>query len=132
MGDPMSAKQSITPATVDEYLEAVPVDARGVLERLRAAIRDAAPDAEETISYRIPLYKLGGEHLIGFGASKGHVSLFVTDSEVLRKYGQELAPFDFAGTKTAIRFTVENPLPAALVKRIVETRMRSLSGDETS
>jgi uncharacterized protein YdhG (YjbR/CyaY superfamily) len=123
----MSAKQSAAPETVDEYLAAVAEDARGVLQRVRAAIKDAAPDAEETISYRIPLYKLGGKHLIGFGASKDHLSLFVTESEVLRKYERELEPFDHGGTKTTIRFTVKTPLPTALVKKIVKTRMRDLN-----
>jgi uncharacterized protein YdhG (YjbR/CyaY superfamily) len=128
-GDPMSAQQSPEPETVDEYLAAVPDDARRVLQRIRAAITDAAPEAEETISYKIPLYKLAGKHLVGFGASKGHLSLFVTDSEVLRRHERELEPFDHCGTKTTIRFTVENPLPAALVKKIVRTRMRDLNGD---
>jgi uncharacterized protein YdhG (YjbR/CyaY superfamily) len=121
----MSAKQSATPETVDEYVAAVPDDARRVLQRIRAAIKDAAPDAEEIISYKIPLYKLAGKHLIGSAASKGHLSLFVMDSEVLRKYERELQPFDHSGTKTTIRFTVENPLPTALVKKIVKTRMRT-------
>jgi uncharacterized protein YdhG (YjbR/CyaY superfamily) len=125
----MSAKQSATPETVDEYLAALPDDARGVLQRIRAAIKEAAPDAAETISYKIPLYKLADKHLIGFGASKGHLSLFVTDSEVLRKYERELEPFDHGRTKTTIRFTVETPLPTALVKKIVKTRMRHLNGD---
>jgi uncharacterized protein YdhG (YjbR/CyaY superfamily) len=125
----MPAKQSSAPETVDEYLAGVPDDARRVLEATRAAIRDAAPDAEETISYRIPLYRLGGKHLVGFAASKGHLSLFVTSSKVLREYERELEPFDHAGTKTTIRFTVDNPLPAALVKKIVRTRTRELSGE---
>jgi uncharacterized protein YdhG (YjbR/CyaY superfamily) len=125
----VSAKEGATPETVDEYLAALPEDARGVLQRVRAAIKDAAPDAEETISYEIPLYKLAGKHLIGFAASKRHLSLFVTDSEVLRKYERELEPFDHGGTKTTIRFTVGNPLPTALVKKIVKTRMRGLNGD---
>jgi uncharacterized protein YdhG (YjbR/CyaY superfamily) len=125
----MSAKQSAAPETVDEYLAAVPDDARRVLQRIRAAIKDAAPNAEETISYGIPLYKLAGKHLIGFGALKGHLSLFVTDPEVLRKYERELEPFDHGGTKTTIRFTVETPLSAALVKKIVKTRVRDLNGD---
>ena len=122
----MSAEQTAKPETVDAYLAALPGDARGVLEGIGETIRRAAPDAEEVISYGIPLYKLGGKHLIGFGASKRHLSLFVTDSEVLREYEQELAAFDHAGTKTTIRFTVDNPLPAALVEKVVKSRMREL------
>lgn len=124
----MSADSTPKPETVDEYLARVPDDARGALEGIRAAITDAAPEAEERISYGIPLYRLRGKHLIGFGASTRHLSLYVTDSEVLRIYERELAPFDQAGTKTTVRFTPENPPPKALVKKIVRTRIKELGG----
>ena len=114
------------PETVDDYLASLPVDARRRLQEAREAIEDAAPDAEATISYGIPLYKLHGKHLIGFGASKKHLSLFVIDSTVLRKHERELAPFDHAGTKTTVRFTVDNPLPKALVRKIVKARLKGL------
>jgi uncharacterized protein YdhG (YjbR/CyaY superfamily) len=114
------------PKTVDRYLAELPVDARRSLQGVREAIEDAAPEAEATISYGIPLYKLRGQHLIGFGASKKHLSLFVIDSTVLREHERELAPFDHAGTKTTIRFTVDNPLPKALVGKIVKARVKGL------
>jgi uncharacterized protein YdhG (YjbR/CyaY superfamily) len=123
----MSAKQSARPETVDDYLAELPEDARRVLQGIRKAIKSAAPDGEEAISYGIPLYRLHGKHLIGFGASKRHLSLFVTDSSVLQRYEQELAAFDLAGTKTTIRFTVDKPLPTPLVKRIVKTRTNELN-----
>jgi uncharacterized protein YdhG (YjbR/CyaY superfamily) len=114
--------------TVDQYLARVPDDAQKALEGIRETIRKAAPEAEERISYGIPLYRLGGKHLIGFGASKKHLSLYVTDSEVLRTFKRELAPFDQAGTKTTIRFTAERPLPKPLVRRIVKARVKELEG----
>jgi uncharacterized protein YdhG (YjbR/CyaY superfamily) len=123
----MSPKQTARPETVDAYLAELPDDARRVLEEVRETIRRAAPDAEEVISYGIPLYKLRGKHLIGFGASKGHLSLYVTNSEVLRIYEGELAEFDLAGTKTTIRFTVDKPLPRDLLTSIVETRTQELA-----
>jgi len=102
----MSATNRRTQAeTVDEYLAEVPEDARRVLQGIREAIKDAAPDATEAISYRIPLYSLRGKHLVGFRASKNHLSLFTTDSAVLRKYQRELSRFDLTGTKTTIRFS---------------------------
>jgi uncharacterized protein YdhG (YjbR/CyaY superfamily) len=116
------------PESADDYLAGLPDEARGALEAVRAVIKDVAPDAEETISYGIPLYKQGGKHLIGFGASKRHLSLYVTNSAVLREYERELAPFDRAGTKTTIRFTADNPLPAPLLRKIVELRTRELGG----
>jgi uncharacterized protein YdhG (YjbR/CyaY superfamily) len=122
----MPTKQSVRPATVDEYLAAQRPQAADALERIREAIRDAAPDAEEAISYGIPLYKLRGKHLIGFAASKEHLSLYVTDSRVLQEFQQQLEPFDYAGTKTTIRFSASRPLPRALVKRIVKMRAASI------
>jgi uncharacterized protein YdhG (YjbR/CyaY superfamily) len=106
--------------TVDEYLEALPPKERAVLEKLRAAIRSAAPEAEEKISYRIPLYTHHG-HLVGFAAFKNHCSLFVTNSDVPKRFAKELEPFRI--NHTTIQFTVEKPLPAALVKRIVKARL---------
>jgi uncharacterized protein YdhG (YjbR/CyaY superfamily) len=123
----MSATNRRTqPETVDEYLAQLPEDARRVLQGIREAIKDAAPDATEAISYRIPLYRLRGKHLVGFGASKNHLSLFTTDSAVLRKYERELSRFDLTGTKTTIRFNVEQPLPKALVRKIVRARVSEL------
>jgi uncharacterized protein YdhG (YjbR/CyaY superfamily) len=124
----MPAKTSSKPETVDQYLAGVPDEAREVLTAIRETIRKAAPEAEEGISYGIPLYRLGGKHLIGFGASKEHLSLYVMDSEVLRSYERELASFDLAGTRTTIRFTAADPLPRALVRKIVRARIKELEG----
>jgi uncharacterized protein YdhG (YjbR/CyaY superfamily) len=109
-----------TAQTVDDYLQALPPRERTVLEKLRAAIRSAAPEAAEGISYRIPLYTHHG-HLVGFAAFKNHCSLFVTNSDVPKRFAKELEPYRV--NNTAIQFTVENPLPNALVKRIVKARI---------
>ena len=106
--------------TVDDYLATLPEKERTVLQELRETIRSSAPEAEEVISYRIPLYKHHG-HLVGFAAFKNHCSLFVTNSAVRDQFAKELEPYRVEGT--TIRFTVENPLPAALVKRIVKSRI---------
>jgi uncharacterized protein YdhG (YjbR/CyaY superfamily) len=123
----MPAKTSSGAKTVDEYIAGAPDEAREVLAEIRETIRKAAPEAEEAISYGIPLYRLGGKHLIGFGASKKHLSLYVTDSEVLSTFERELEPFDLAGTKTTIRFTAEKPLPRPLVRKIVRARVTELN-----
>jgi uncharacterized protein YdhG (YjbR/CyaY superfamily) len=106
--------------TVDDYLAALPDRERAVLQKLRETIRSAAPEAEEVISYRIPLYKHHG-HLVGFAAFRNHCSLFVTNSAVRDQFAKELEPYKVEGT--TVRFTVEKPLPTALVKRIVKSRM---------
>jgi uncharacterized protein YdhG (YjbR/CyaY superfamily) len=109
-----------TANTVGEYLEALPPKQRRVLRKVRAAIRSAAPEAEEKISYRIPMYTHHG-HLVGFAAFKNHLSLFVTNSDVPERFAKELEPFRV--NHTTIQFTVDKPLPVALVKRIVKARL---------
>jgi uncharacterized protein YdhG (YjbR/CyaY superfamily) len=111
---------SSTVNTVDDYLAALPQKERAVLQALRETIRTAAPQAEEVISYRIPMYTHHG-HLVGFAAFKNHCSLFVTNSAVRDQFARELEPYKVEGT--TIRFTVDNPLPAELVTRIVKSRI---------
>jgi uncharacterized protein YdhG (YjbR/CyaY superfamily) len=106
--------------TVDEYLAALRAEEREVLEELRRAIRSAAPEADEVISYRIPMYKQHGD-VVGFAAFKSHLSLFVTDSPVREKFAEELEPYKVKNT--AIHFSVDNRLPADLVKSIVKARV---------
>ena len=114
------AAMSPSTETVDDYLAAQPPKVRAVLEDLRRVIVETAPMADEVISYRIPLYKHHG-HLVGFAAFKRHCSLFVTRSDVTRRFAQELEPYDVR--HTTIRFSVEKPLPAALVRKIVKVRI---------
>ena len=107
--------------TVDEYLALVDEPARAALVKLRAAIRAAAPKAEEVISYQIPTYKLNGP-LVHFAAQPNHLSLTVISLDVLRDLADALEGFDVSGR--TIRFSAEDPLPAALVKRIVKARVK--------
>ena len=76
---------------VDAYLAALPAKERAVLQELRQVIRSAAPEAEEVISYNIPLYKQHGD-LVGFAAFKNHCSFFVTNSAVREQFAEELEP----------------------------------------
>ena len=107
------------PTSVDEYLAALPDAPRAVLQRLRETIRNAAPEAVETISYHMPTFKLRGRFLVSFAAFKDHCSLFPASDAVMQEYGEELKPF-FSG-KGTLRFTTEDPIPDALVKKIVKT-----------
>jgi uncharacterized protein YdhG (YjbR/CyaY superfamily) len=105
---------------VDEYLAGVPKEARVVLEKLRQTIKAAAPMAAEVISYQMPMYKHHGM-VIGFAAFKDHCSIF-PGSAVMDAHKEELKRF--STSKGAIRFPVDKPLPAALVKKLVKTRVR--------
>ena len=110
-----------TPTSVDEYLAAVPEAPRAALEKLRATIKAAAPEATETISYQMPAFRLHGRFLVSYAAFKDHCSLFPASHAVTAVYAKELAPY-LAG-KGTIRFTVDRPLPAALVRKIVKARV---------
>lgn len=118
----MSPGMRITTAkTVDEYIALAPMDMQRALKDLRKAIREAAPEAEEGISYHMPSYRYHG-WLVFFGAYKEHLSLFAVGEANLKKFRGELRPFEISGQ--TIHFTPEKPLPAAHVKRIVKARMK--------
>jgi uncharacterized protein YdhG (YjbR/CyaY superfamily) len=108
-------------ASVDEYLEGVPVEARGALERLRSIIKAAAPEASELISYRIPAYKHHGL-LVGFAAeAKHHPTFHVMSPAVIRAHGDDLKGYDL--NPGSVRFTPDKPLPEALVTKLVKARI---------
>ena len=107
--------KSAPPRDVDDYLATVPEDARATLERLRQAIRGAAPEATETISYQIPTFKHQGRPLVGFGATKAHRAFYVMSPEVVVAHAAELEKYDTG--KGSTRFPAGKPLPAALVRR---------------
>jgi len=106
--------------TVDDYLAALPAKTRDALEDLRATIRAAAPEAEESISYRIPTYRYHGP-LVHFAAFKDHCSLVVVSRPTLERFRAELEGFSISGT--TVRFTAEPPLPPAVVAAIVRARV---------
>jgi uncharacterized protein YdhG (YjbR/CyaY superfamily) len=115
-----SAKKSVPAKDVEAYLASAPQELRAVLENLREAIKAAAPKAEEVISYQIPTYKYHGP-LVHFVARASYCSFIAVSKTVLEKFKNELANFDTSGT--TIHFTADNPLPAALVKKIVKARV---------
>ena len=112
----MSAKKA---ETVDDYLDTVPEEARATLEKLRKTIKAAAPNADEVISYQIPMYKHHGM-LVGFAAFKDHCSFF-PGAKPIATHKDELKAYETS--KGTIRFPVGKPLPAALVKKLVKARI---------
>ncbi len=108
------------PESVDEYLSGLSPAFRDALEQLRRNIKAAAPDAVETIRYRVPTY-VQGEALVSFGAAKHHCGLYVMSPPLMEELAAELEPYDVAGA--TIRFTIDAPLPAAVVARVVQARI---------
>ena len=109
------------PISVEDYLAALPEESRAALERLRKLIKAAAPEATEAISYQMPAFKDHGRLLVSYAAFKDHCSLFPASGAVREAVGEELESY-FTG-KGTIRFRVDKPLPAALVKTIVKLRL---------
>lgn len=107
-------------ATVDEYLAGVPDDKRVALERLRAQIKAAAPDATESISYGLPTFKLDGHWFVAFGVAKNHCS-FYAGAAPLEALAAELSGYRL--WKGTINFPADRPLPADLVTRLIEVRI---------
>ncbi len=109
------------PATVDEYMSALPAESRRALERLRATIRAAAPEATEAISYQMPAFKDRGRGLVAYAAFRDHCSLFPMSMKVIEDHEEELRPYH-AG-KGTLHFRVDQPIPDALVHRLVRARL---------
>ncbi len=118
-------RKSPPAGSVDGYLSALPEEVRAALEKLRKIIKAAAPDTTEVISYRIPVLKLEGHPLVGFGAAKKHCSLFTMSSSMIPKLARmraaELKGYEVSGA--TIHFTPDKPLPPALVTKLVRERI---------
>lgn len=106
--------------SVEAYIAQAPKGARGKLVKLRAAIRATAPRAEERLSYGVPYYAYKGR-LAYFSASRRHIGLYVPPP-VIEEHQRELRNYETA--MATVRFPIDDPLPVALVKKLVKARMR--------
>ena len=114
----MLAKKA--PKSIGEYIASFPKNVQVILEELRQAVHDAAPEAEEVISYQMPAFKLKGI-LVYFGAFKSHIGFFPTGSAV-EAFKDELS--GYVVSKGTVRFQLDKPIPFDLVKRIVKFRVK--------
>ena len=117
----MDTKQTNGVREVDDYLSRLPEECRSPLERLRKIIRSVIPEATEVISYQVPTFKLNGRMLVSYAGFQKHCSFF-PGAGPIEAHQKELS--SFSTSKGTIRFTPEQPLPAALVKKLVKTRIR--------
>jgi uncharacterized protein YdhG (YjbR/CyaY superfamily) len=105
---------------VDEYIKTFPKDIQTILEEMRQTIREAAPEAEETISYQMPVFKQKGV-LVWYAAFKDHIGFFPTALGV-EAFKDELS--GYAISKGTIQFPLDKPIPIDLMKRIVKFRLK--------
>ena len=111
----------IPPRTVDDYIARFPPDVQSVLEKIRETVKAAAPNAQESISYRMPAFRLDGI-LVYFAAFKRHIGLFPPvrgDARLMK------AVKPFAGPKGNLQFPFDRPIPYALIRRIVKARVKT-------
>jgi len=114
----MKADQTI-PKTINEYIAGFPPDVQEILEKIRLTIRKAAPDAKETIKYRMPTFTLKG-NLVHFAAYKDHIGFYPVPTAI-EQFKDELSAYQ--GGKGSVRFPLDKPIPYDLISRIVEFRV---------
>ncbi len=113
--------------TIDEYIESFPENVQSGLEKLRETVREAAPEAAESVTYDMPTFKLNGQRLVYFSAWKNHIG-FYSIPEGNEAFRKELS--SYAGEKGSLRFQLDKPIPYDLVKKIVMFRMKEIQQKE--
>jgi uncharacterized protein YdhG (YjbR/CyaY superfamily) len=108
------------PKTIDEYIAGFPPDVQEILEKVRMAIRKAAPEAEETINYQMPTFTLHG-NLVHFAAYQHHIGFYPTPTGI-EEFKNELS--SYKGAKGSVQFPFDRPIPYDLIGRIVEFRVK--------
>jgi uncharacterized protein YdhG (YjbR/CyaY superfamily) len=108
---------------MDEYIGTFPEDVQRILNELRQTIREAAPEAEETINYQMPTFTLNG-NLVHFAAFQNHIGFYPTPSGI-EAFRKELSRYK--GAKGSVQFPIDEPLPLPLIRRIVEYRVKENS-----
>lgn len=108
-----------TPTTIDEYISGFPPEIQAILEKIRLTIREAAPDAEETIKYRMPTFTLYG-NLVHFAAFKKHIGFYPVPTGI-EKFKDELSGYVLG--KGSVQFPLDKPIPFDLIRKIVKFRV---------
>jgi uncharacterized protein YdhG (YjbR/CyaY superfamily) len=116
----------MTPRGIDDYLAALDEPRRTTLEKLRQTIRGVIPDAEECISYGMPAFRLQGKVIAGFAAFKNHLAYLPHSGSIFAELSDDLAGYE--STPGSLHFPIDKPLPKALVKKLIATRLRQVRG----
>ncbi len=105
--------------TIDEYISQFPDDIQVILQKIRAIIKEAAPDASEKISYQMPTFFLNG-NLVHFAAFKSHIGFYPVPSGI-EKFQDELS--QYKGGKGSVQFPLEETIPYDLIRKITLFRV---------
>lgn len=112
------------PKDIDSYIKGFPRDVAAILQEMRQTIREVVPEAVEVISYSIPAFKYRGSFLIYFAGWKKHASLYPFTAEMEAAF-PETAKYKTSG-KGTIRFPLDEPLPLALIRKIVKFKVNAI------
>ncbi len=107
--------------SVDEYISIFPEDIRRILEKIRAIIKEKAPEATEGMAYGMPSYKTNGKPLIYFAAYERHIGFYATPAGH-SEFKKELSGYKQG--KGSVQFPLDKPVPFELIRRIVEFRVK--------
>ena len=113
----MDTKSGLT--SIEEYISTFPFEIQTILQDVKKAIKEVAPQATEAISYQMPTFKLNGKNIVHFAAWKNHLGFYPTPSGT-EKFDKELTPYKRA--KGSIIFPFDQPMPLDLIKQITEFR----------
>ena len=117
--------------SIDGYIVSFPKDVQDVLQQVRQTINEAAPEAEEAISYNMPAFKLNG-NLVWFGAFKNHIGFYPIESAV-KEFKDKLAGYEVSKVQGTIKFPLNKPIPLSLIKEIVKFRVpEKLTGKDAA
>ena len=108
--------------SVDEYIASFPEAVQNVLKQIRQAVKEAAPEAEETISYNMPAFKLKGI-LVWFAAFKNHIGFYPRKSAI-EEFKEKLAGFEVSKVQGTVKFPLDKPVPLDLIKEMVKSRVK--------
>ncbi|MEX2235406.1 MAG: DUF1801 domain-containing protein [Cyclobacteriaceae bacterium] len=108
------------PKDIEEYIPDFPKDIQKILKQIRATVKKAAPEAEEMISYNMPLYKWNGM-LVSFAGWKKHIGLYPTPATT-GELKKKLAPYE--GSKSTLKFPIDKTIPLDLITKVVKLRMK--------
>ena len=107
-------------SNIDQYIANFPESTQEILQRIRKLVRDLAPEAEETIGYAIPTFKLNGKNLVHFGAYEKHIGFYPTPP-VLEAFKDKLKGYE--GAKGSVQFPLDQEIPYGLIREMVEYRL---------
>jgi uncharacterized protein YdhG (YjbR/CyaY superfamily) len=114
--------RTVSALEIDRYLDALEEPKRTTLTRLRETILDILPEADQGISYGVPAFKVQGKTIAGFAAFKNHLSYLPHSGSVFPRLSEELK--GYSTSSGALRFSIDEPLPAPLVRKLIAVRLQ--------